>query len=196
MRAASPFKNLADYVNAAKANPGKITMAHTTWGGVGHYAFAMWRKAAGVDIKFVVLNDVGPTVAATLGGHVDAMTISTVGLLPYIKSGEMRMIAVGDRPPGYDPAIFPSFTEQGYGKHEPYQKTYLGFYVSSKTPKPLYDKMVAAWQKVATDPEVKKKILDLGLTPNYIPPKEYFELLKDKTAVITELINELGLKMK
>jgi len=196
VRTASPFKTLDDYVKAAKANPGKITMAHTTMGGVGQYAFEVWKKAAGVDIKFVILNDTGPTISATLGGHVDAMVISTVAFLPYVKSGEIRMLAVGDRPPGYSPTTFPSFAEQGYAKEEPYMKTYLGFYVSAKTPKPLYDKMVSAFQKVSTDPEVKKKLLDLGLTPNYIAPKEYLELLKDKTVVITKIVDELGLKVK
>jgi len=132
----SPMKTLADLVKEAKENPGKVTAAITTYGGETHLDFERFRKAAGVNMKLVPYKGTGEGVSALMGRHIDMLLLSYTAFLPYLKSGEVRLLAIGETVPG---SSTQTFDQAGYpGTTFPRVN---GFYVTAKTPLPIYENL-------------------------------------------------------
>lgn len=187
--AASPFKTIADLVKFARENPGKLTCGVTTLGGSNHLSFEKFRKDAAINIKIVPFKGTGEVISALLGRHIDMLLLTHVGLLPYTKSGEARVLAVSDAVPDSD---LPTLADAGFEQDT--MATSNGFFVSAKTPKPIYDKLVSTLERVAKNPELVKKWKGIGITPIYRNPAAYSKLLHEKWQIAAKLINELGLK--
>lgn len=114
--AASPIQNINELVEMMKADPGAVSWAGGSAGGVDHITVGLLAKAAGVDptkINYVAFSGGGEALAAILGNQV-TVGISGVGeFLPQVEAGAMRMLAVStaDKWPGTDA---PTLTEAGY----------------------------------------------------------------------------------
>jgi tripartite-type tricarboxylate transporter receptor subunit TctC len=186
----SPFKTLGEFVAEAKKNPGKLSVAITSLGNDNHFAFELFRKASGINVKMIPYKGPGEGVAAFLGRHVDMLVLSYVSFSPYVKSGEARLIAVGNPVPG---SSIQSFANAGFPPEFP---RVSAFYVSSKTPKPIYDKLVVLFKRVVTSPEVTKKFESVGLIPRYGTPEEFNQFMKPKWDAYSALMEELGMKKK
>jgi tripartite-type tricarboxylate transporter receptor subunit TctC len=191
----SPFKTLADFVKEAKARPGTLNVAVTSLGNENHLTFEIFRKVAAVNLKLVPFKGTGEAIAALLGKHMDMLVLTFVGFQPYVKSNEVRLLVIGPSFPGVS---VPNFTEAGY--NDPRLKSLLNryntFMVSSKTPKPIYDKLVSTFKQVATNPELIKKWETIGVIPDYLGPAELTKFMKEKWDVCSLLLDELGLKKK
>lgn len=114
--AASPIKTIADLVAAMKADPGLVSWAGGSAGGVDHITVGLLAKAAGVDptkINYVAYSGGGEAMAAILGNQVTAGISSVSEFLPQAKAGAMRILAVSTeaRWPGTDA---PTLKESGY----------------------------------------------------------------------------------
>ncbi len=114
--AASPFKNMADVVEAFKKDPASVKWSGGSRGSTEHIAAAMLARIVGVDatkVNYVPFRGGGEAVAAVLGGNVSIAGSGYSEFSEYIKAGKMRAIAVtsGARLPGID---IPTMKEQGY----------------------------------------------------------------------------------
>lgn len=187
----SPFKTLGDLVKEAKENPGKLTIAITVFGGENHLSFEVFRRAAGINIKIVPYKGTGEGIAALLGKHVDIMALTYIGFLPYVKSGEIRLLVVSSSVPG---SSLPNFAEAGYP--QALLPRFNGFFASTKTPKPIYDRLVPVFRRVANNPELCKKWESLGLVPDYVEPTEFANVISKKWNTYLIIMEELGLRKK
>ena len=188
---ASPFKTLEELIDYAKKNPGKLTCGISSMGRELHLAFELLRKAAGINIKIVPYKGTGEAVTALLGKHIDMMLLSYIGFLPYIKSGEARVLAITLKFPN---SGIPTTAEIGYPQVN--IRTQLGFYISAKTPKDIYEKVVSLFEGVVKDPNVAKKLENSGVVVQYKAPKEFTNELKEEWDVVSKLADDIGLKAK
>ena len=186
----SPIKTIGEFVAEAKKNPGKLSVAVTSLGNDNHFGFELFRKASGINVKMVPYKGPGEGVAAFLGRHVDMLVLSYVSFSPYVKSGEARLIAVGNPVPG---SSIPSFADAGYPAEFPRMNA---FYVSAKTPQPIYEKLVSSFKRVVTSPEVTKKFESVSLIPGYRSPDEFSQFMKPKWDAYAVLMDELGMRKK
>lgn len=92
-RAESPYKSLQDLVAAAKANPGKITYAHSGIGGATHVGMEEFALKAGISFNNVPYKGGAEAMQALLGGHVDLIADSS-SWAPHVESGKLRLLAV------------------------------------------------------------------------------------------------------
>jgi tripartite-type tricarboxylate transporter receptor subunit TctC len=90
---ASPYHTLADFIDAARANPGELTFAAAGPGTVQHIGFEMLRRAANVRLTFVPYPGGAPAITALLGRHVTAVFAEYAPLAEHIKAGRLRAIA-------------------------------------------------------------------------------------------------------
>lgn len=187
----SPIKTLANFVKEAKEKPGGLAVGLTVFGGENHLSFEIFRRAAGVEVKVIPHKGSGELASALLGNHIDMMVLSYVGSLPYVKSGEVRILAVTDKVPG---SSLPTLVESGFSKEGIAMTS--GILARVDTPKPIYEKLVSVFQKVASNPELTKKWETVGLTPDYMNPKDYTIFLKKKWETYSRIIDEMGLKGK
>ena len=89
-----PYKSVGELVSYAKANPGKLTFAHTGPGGLPHLTGELFKALAGVDILGVSYKSGGESVTAVLGHQVDMTFESVTILLPLIRDGKLRALAI------------------------------------------------------------------------------------------------------
>jgi putative tricarboxylic transport membrane protein len=190
--ASSPFKTLADFMTAFKADPGKVSIAGGSAGGSDHILAGMMAKTVGVDAKkvaYVAFAGGGPAQAAILGAQVSAGISGYGEFSEQIKAGKMRVLAVSSdkRIPGVD---VPTFKEQGVDVEMFNWRGVFG--APGITPAQratligLFDKMVAgpSWKA-----ELEKKDW-IGI---YMSGDDYGKFLTSEIERITAILKDLGL---
>jgi putative tricarboxylic transport membrane protein len=112
-RADTGFKNVADFIRAAKAHPGAIKNGNDTPGGVSYIAIAIIEKTAGIKVTRVPYKGFAPTVAAMLAGEVQTCTVNIPDVIEHHKAGKLRILGVmGEKRHFLAPDV-PTFKEQG-----------------------------------------------------------------------------------
>ena len=89
----SPYKSLADILDAAKANPDDVTVSAAGIGGAGHLGMQVLQQEAGVDFNYIPSAGGAGTLTQVLGGHVQAGSTTLSSLVPYVREGELRILA-------------------------------------------------------------------------------------------------------
>ena len=94
--ASSPFTSIQDIVAAAKAKPGEYTYAHIGIGSAHNIAGALLNKKADIKVTPVPFQGAGPAMQSLLGGHITMSYGTLAGILPYVESGQMRLLAIAE----------------------------------------------------------------------------------------------------
>jgi tripartite-type tricarboxylate transporter receptor subunit TctC len=162
---AFPAKTVPEFIAYAKANPGKVNMASGGIGGPQHVAGELFKFMAGVDLVHVPYRGSTPALVDLMAGQVQVMFDVTPSSLPHIRVGKLRPLAV-TTPERMDllPGI-PAMAEflSGYEAFG-----WIGFGAPKDTPAPIVETLNKAINAAAADPDVKGKLLDLGV--QIMPP--------------------------
>ena len=114
VRTESPYKTIDDFVKAAKAKPGGLTVGGTATLTEDHIFTYLFEKAAGIHLKYVPFNSGGEVTAALMGGHIDAAVENPNEIVAQIESGKAKNLAVAAQKRLKDAADVPTFAERGY----------------------------------------------------------------------------------
>jgi tripartite-type tricarboxylate transporter receptor subunit TctC len=162
VQASSPFNTVQDIVAAAKAKPGELTYAHIGPGSAHNIAGALLNKKAGINITPVPFQGAGPALQSLLGGHITMSYSTLAGVVPYLESKQMKLIAL------VEPARIKSMPNAGtINEVVPGVEvtSWLGVFTTGGTPKPIVDRLNAALNKVLAMPAVKQKLDRIGVVP-------------------------------
>jgi tripartite-type tricarboxylate transporter receptor subunit TctC len=159
----SPYRTMADLVNAARGKPGELTLASTGPASPSHIAFEMLKREAKVQMTYVPFPGNAPTVNAVLGAHVTAGVANYADVVGHLKAGTLRALATPSPTRIETMPEVPTTVEAGHKEFE--YEIWFGMLAPAKTPKTmtsqLSDWFVAAMQV----PEVRAKLLVQGLYP-------------------------------
>ncbi len=166
-----PFKPIGELVTYAKANPGKLTFAHTGPGGLPHMTGELFKSLAGVDILGVSYKSGGELVAAVLGHQVDMTFESITILLSLIRDGKVRALAITS--PTRTPLApdLPTMIEAGVPGYE--VATFNGIVAPTATPAPIIALLNKTINEGLQTPENKAAIGHLGAISNPGSPEEF-----------------------
>jgi putative tricarboxylic transport membrane protein len=114
VRSESPFKTIEDFVNAARAKPGQLTVGGTATNTEDHIFTFLFEQAAKIKVKYVPFNSGGEVTAALMGGHIDAAVENPNEIVAQIEAGKARNLAVAARKRLADAPDVPTFAEKGY----------------------------------------------------------------------------------
>jgi putative tricarboxylic transport membrane protein len=114
VRTESPFKTIEDFVKAAKAKPGGLTVGGTATLTEDHIFTYLFEKAAGIQVKYVPFNSGGEVTAALMGGHIDAAVENPNEIVSQIEAGKAKNLAVASQKRLKDAPDVPTFAEKGY----------------------------------------------------------------------------------
>ncbi|HEX9017467.1 MAG TPA: tripartite tricarboxylate transporter substrate binding protein [Chloroflexota bacterium] len=172
----SPYKSVADLVDAAKKNPGKITIGGSGTGSGPQFAVVQLEKLAGVKFEYVPFNGAAPSITAFLGGHINALMANSDDVVKYSDQSKVIGIATEARFPALPNAL--TFKEQGINLVETVDR---GVAVPAGTP----DKVVTKLEKAFLDITKTQEVIDAQ-------KKEGFVTLsmgaKDSKAYVDKLI--------
>ncbi len=194
--AESPIKDAKDLIERLRRDPASLSIAlAAARGNQNHLATGLaMRAAGGVDIKsmkIVIFDSSAMSMTALLGGHVDVVAATALNVLPHLKTGRIRVIAISspERLRG-ELAGIPTWKEQGVNAVFNNWRGVIG-------PRGLSAAQVAFWEEalanvVATE-EWKKGLEKNYLTHNFIKSRESRKFLEEETAKITAVLTDLGL---
>ncbi len=191
VRADSPYKTLKDFVDAAKANPGKINYSSSGVYGTLHVAMEIFANAAGIKLFHVPYQGGGPAVTALLGGQVQALASGPAAAIGQIKGGKMRALASWSTKRLELLPDIPTFKELGYDA-EFY--IWSGVVAPAATPAPILARLREAVREAANSAEFKAAMEKVSTPIAYLDAPEfqkYWDADARRLAVALEKIGKV-----
>jgi tripartite-type tricarboxylate transporter receptor subunit TctC len=169
---------LQQFIAKAKAAPGKMSYGSAGNGSAGHLAFEMLKTATGIDVIHVPYKGTGAQMTDLLAGNIDAASAGLPGFLPHVKSGKLKILAVGSsqRMPAV-PEV-PTVAELGYKNFESTQ--WFGLLVPAKTPDPVIARLNKEALKALASPAVQRRLTEDSSTPAGAGPKEFARFIESE----------------
>ena len=189
----SPYKTLADLMNAAKANPDGINYASSGSGTVAHLATEQLQRIANVKLTHVPYKGAAQGVTDLIGGQIQMYISSVVTLSGHIRNGKMRALAVTSAKRSADLPNVPTVAEAGYKGFE--AVTWFGIAAPAGVSKDAVGKLNAAFNKALETPDVRKKLTEQGADVLGGPSEQFAALVRDETVRWAKVVKESGAKV-
>jgi tripartite-type tricarboxylate transporter receptor subunit TctC len=189
----TPYKSLADAVNAARAKPGQINFASPGNGTVAHLTSELFQKAAGVKTQHVPYKGAAQALTDVVSGTVDLYMSSVPTLLGQIKQGKLRPLAVTSAKRVDDLPHVPTINESGYKGFD--AVTWFGLLAPAGTPKDVIARLNAEFNKALKDPELVKRLGDEGADAAGGSAEQFAALIKDEIPRWGKVVKESGAKV-
>ncbi len=191
VNAAAPYKTMAELVAAAQAKPGKLTVGA---GSVSTQLCAeLFKSMAKVDMLFVPYKGSAPTVQALLAGEIDLTCDGIPGTLPHIKAGKLRPLAMsGARRFSGLPEV-PTLEESGIRGFE--FVVWTALVGPAGLPPAMVTKVNADVKRVLAMPDVRERLIGLGVDVAASTPEELAALIQRDAAKWAEPIKKAGIKL-
>jgi tripartite-type tricarboxylate transporter receptor subunit TctC len=189
---ASPYRTLADLLNAARAKPGDLTLASIGPGSATQIAFEMLRRQAHVDMTFVPFPGVPPAVNALLGEHVTSVFATYGGVVgEQLKAGKLRALATAS--PTRIKALpgVPTVAESGYNYEV---DIWQGAFAPAKTPKDALSRLAGWFTAASQVPELNAKLEVQGLYPVGMCGSDFASFLRKQYDDYRGAIREANIK--
>jgi tripartite-type tricarboxylate transporter receptor subunit TctC len=192
VRSDAPWKTLREFVDYAKANPGKVRIGNSGTGSHTHFvASALFTT---VDAKIVnVPFGEGQAVVNLLGGRIEGVVQLPAAVVAHVKSGDLRVLAVlgAKRDPIFPDA--PTASELGY---KVALDMWRGIAVPTGTPKPIVAKLQDSVKQTVASAAFDEAGKSIGFMPAYLPASDFGQLIASDDVKLAQLMDELGLKKK
>ncbi len=163
VRTESPFKTIEDFVNAARARPGLLTVGGTGTHNEDHIFAHLFEQAANIKLKYVPFNSGGEVTAALMGGHIDAGVMNPNEIDTQVEAGKAKNLAVAARKRMTGAPDVPTFAEKGYKFYWEQMRGVVG-------PAGMTPEAVAWWQDTLKKVTATKKWQDDYIKRNLLTP--------------------------
>ena len=185
VRAESPWKTFKEFIDHAKANPGKVQMANSGHAAMYHIGIVGIEMAMGVKFTHVPFKGTGPCITALMGGHVDGSLNEISTLLPYVESKKFRILAVCS--PNRSPAVpdAPTFKEFGFDLDV---GTWYAYVAAKGTPKDRLLKLQDAFRAGVESNEFKTLYQKQGGMAMFKNPEALVAYFKDQDRLWKKII--------
>lgn len=186
--------NFQEFIKMAKEHPEKGEFASTGMGSASHLAGELLNMYADIELVHVPYKGGAQAMQDLIGQRVASYFSAPPTALPYIKTGQLVALATtGLERPAYLPEI-PTVAEEGYPGFE--ALNWYSFMAPGKTPEPILERWNQEIVKVLNDPEIKKQLGDLGLTPHPTTRAEFAEFMKAESDKWAKIIKERNIVMQ
>ena len=170
-----PAHNMQEFIAYAKANPGKLNYGSAGNGTITQLSWEMLKLATGIDIVHVPYKGSGPAINDLLGGRVQGVVESM--LLPYIRAGQMRALAVSTEQRWKQLPDVPTLKESGIVGASP--SAWWGVLAPKGTPPAIVAKLSAVLTKIMRDPELADKWDGIGMLPVALGPDDFAKVIRE-----------------
>ena len=191
-----PANNIAELIALAKKEPGKINFASVGLGSYPHLDMERFLRAAGIQMTHVPYKGgAGQVIPAMIGGEVQVGFFNLASLLPHIKSGRLKALAVVPAERLAELPDVPTLAEQGYPGIG--TNAWQGMFAPAATPKPVVQKLYQSVAAALGSPEMKadlaKKMLTVTLSDS---PEDFQKLVVKETAGWGDFLRQAKLKLQ
>jgi tripartite-type tricarboxylate transporter receptor subunit TctC len=189
---ALPVKSLADFIDYARRNPGKLSYSSSGVGSWVHLAVETLKQSAGIDLLHVPYKGSGPMVADVASGRIDLTFPSYSTAFNFISGGKVRVLAIADsrRYPGL--ADIPALTEAVPGYQRP--PTWIALFAPANLPAPITRRINGSAQKALDSAELKAFFAKVNAIVVGGSAEEFAATLKADWDITERLVKKLGIQ--
>jgi tripartite-type tricarboxylate transporter receptor subunit TctC len=180
-----PAKTLPEFMALARARPGQVFYASSGVGGPNHLAGEIFNRMAGLDVVHVPFVGTGAAIPAVLGNQVSAMWGFTAGLIPFIRDGTLRVLAVGSKERLAVLPDVPTVAESGVPGYE--AASWIGMLAPAATPGPVVDQIWNAVSAAMALPSVRDPLVNTGSELVVSTPAEFSRVIETDFAKYAKL---------
>jgi tripartite-type tricarboxylate transporter receptor subunit TctC len=187
-----PANNVQELIRLARARPGQLNYASSGNGTTAHLAGEMLKSMAKINIVHVPYKGTVPGVTDLVAGQVHIMFAIIQSSLPYVQAGRLKALAVSSPKRAASAPQVPTIAESGLPGYE--FISWNGVHLPAATPRPIVGKLGAELLRIIALPDVKEKMLGLGMDIAGGTPEEFGALVKSDIAKWAKVIREAGIK--
>jgi tripartite-type tricarboxylate transporter receptor subunit TctC len=189
-----PANNLQELIALAKAKPGQLNYATTGAGGSGHLANEMMNMLAGIKTQHVPYKGAGPALVDLMAGQVQIFINNPLTMIPHVKSGKIKAIAItGDARTAALPQV-PTFTEAGLPGLE--VSPWFAVLAPAGTPKAIISKLTTEIRRIVGLADVQEFFAKQGLVPFYSTPEQLAALMKSDLAKWAKVVKAANIRIE
>jgi tripartite-type tricarboxylate transporter receptor subunit TctC len=178
----------------AKARPGSITVAITGVGAISHLGIELLQRTAGVRLQYVPYRGAGQAISDVIGGQVSAMSGDLPSLVPQLRAGKLKPLAVASANRTDVLPDTPTWVELGFG--DVVADNWSAVVAPARTPPAIIAKLNAAFNAAVNDPDVRAKFAETGVAATGGSPEELAALIAEETARWRKVVREIGIKVQ
>jgi len=188
-----PARSMAELIAYAKANPGKVNYASSGHGAAAHLAAELFRAVAKVEIVHVPYKGAAPALQDLIAGHVQMMFATAASVVPHIRAGQVRALAVTTI---RRTAVFPELaTVDELGLRGFDAATWHGLVAPARVPKEVIATLHRATVAALADAAVRKSLGDLGVDIAGSTPEEFAAYIKAEIPKWTAIVKASGARL-
>ena len=187
-----PVKTTNDLVALIKAGPGKYSFASPGTGTPGHLVGELFRLSLGLDIVHVPFNSAGLAIGSTIAGHTPIASTTLVPVVPQVKDGRLRALAVASKSRSSALPDVPTMTEAGYPDIE--GEAWFAVVVPARTPKDVVTLLHREIVRIIALPDMKERLAVLGFEMVGSTPEECAAQFRTELAKWSKVIRAAGIK--
>jgi tripartite-type tricarboxylate transporter receptor subunit TctC len=186
-----PARSVKELVDYAKKNPGKLAFGSSGTGAASHLAAELFKSLAGVDMLHVPYKGTGQAVTDLLAGQIDLMFAPAQSVMPQVRAGKLRALAVTSAKRYSVIPDLPTVAEAGVPGYE--AVGWFGLLAPAKTPAPVVEKLSADANSALGEAGVKQQMMSLGAEPSGDTPAQFARFIHDDQAKWSRLMKERGI---
>jgi tripartite-type tricarboxylate transporter receptor subunit TctC len=187
-----PFNDVKGLIAYAKANPGKLNYASTGNGTSNHLSFELFKAMTGVNVVHVAYKGSAPAVTDLIAGQVQVMFDNTPNVLPHVKAGKLKSLAVSSKARSHFAPEIPSVDEAGVPGYD--VSVWFGVLTVAGTPPEIVKRLNTEIVRILTSAETKDRIGKQGVDVVAGTSEHFNGFLKAEVARWAKVINEAGIK--
>jgi tripartite-type tricarboxylate transporter receptor subunit TctC len=188
-----PARSAKELIDYAKANPGKLSYGSAGSGSAPHLATELLKQRAGIDMLHVPFKGGGPMVADLLGGQIHIVIADQANLMPHVKAGKLRALAVGTLERSASYPDIPTIAESGFPGFE--ARAWQGIAGPANLPADIARQLNAAFARAMAFPEVHQRLLDGGLDPITGTPEAFAAFIRSEIDKWSKVAKDVGARV-
>jgi tripartite-type tricarboxylate transporter receptor subunit TctC len=191
----APFKTMKEFVDTAKTKPGTISVGVSPGlGGTAHLTLERMKLGVGLDVVAVPYKGSAPALQALLSGEVPVVIDTLAGMSGLIDDGKVRALAALTETPPINHEKIPTIAAAGFDGYA--ADTWNGFMLPGGTPKEIVTRLHDEIAAILALPDVKEKILSVGLEPAANTPEQFTEAFDKAIATWAKVAKDANLKFE
>ena len=188
----APFNSVRELIAYAKANPGKLNYASTGNGTSNHLSFELFKTMTQTNVTHIPYKGSAPAVTDLIAGQVQVMFDNTPNVLPHVKAGKLKGIAVSSKARSHFAPEMPTVDEAGVPGYD--VSVWFGVLTVAGTPPEIIRRLNSEMVKILTSPEVKERFGKLGVEVVAGTPEHFAGFLKSEVERWAKVVRDANIK--
>ncbi|HEX9434310.1 MAG TPA: tripartite tricarboxylate transporter substrate binding protein [Burkholderiales bacterium] len=189
---AMPFNDVKGLIAYAKSNPGGLNYATAGNGSSNHLSFELFKMLTGTHITHVPYKGSAPAVTDLMAGQVHVMFDNTPNVLPHVKAGRIKALAVSSKSRTREAPEVPTLDEAGVPGYD--VSVWFGVLTVAGTPREIVQRLNTEMVKILTSAEVKERFGKLGVDVVAGSPEQFSQFLTSEVARWAKVVQDAGIK--